>query len=577
MTLLTRSLLNNALISVSLLSLSAVTAAMSQPPEVVQLDTDIVLTNSTLDALTVTLQGDARASLVSSTIPPLSTRTVATLGRDSDKSSELDIHLSAADYSLTLTQQTQGTDLTFSAEGSGWDVDDQSDENIHRFNNLAIGNDSVQLAFKGSDLSDGGNLRYVIQEHDRKPALGGAGELNVLSYNIWATTIFGSQKVDTRLELMPEVMSGYDVLVLTEVFDLAPGSKLLSSLREEYPYQSAEIFKAGKLLESGTRILSRWPFELEGSEKFDDCNGIQCAATRGVIYTKIQKQGKPYHVFATHTQSSDDDDNRNARKAQLQQMGDYIRSLNIPSDEPVIMAGDFNVNKIGLPEDRDYMEAVLTAQEPINQGHNLSYDGDTNTWAEQPYLEYLDYTLFSRVNQQPLTATQEIFAPRSTAEALWGEWDLSDHYAARGEFSFAADNVTRAPFPYFGDVVHLKTDNGHYVRAMSGGGSFISAGSDQLGTWESFVLQQAANGKVLLRARDGHYVELDSYLLGTLTASNHDQGPAAQFELVDLGNGRIALKADNGRYLRADFAGGAGLSAGASVVDDWETFELIRP
>ena len=81
----------------------------------------------------------------------------------------------------------------------------------------------------------------------------------------------------------------------------------------------------------------------------------------------------------------------------------------------------------------------------------------------------------------------------------------------------------------------------------------------------------------MLRARDGHYVELDSYLVGTLKASNHDKGAAAQFELVDRGSGKIALKADNGKFLRADFAGGAGLSARASVADSWETFTLVRP
>lgn len=568
------SLFNRTCLVASALMAAHGALAMSEPPQ--QLDTRIVLTNSTLDTLTVSLSGDARVSAGSTEIPPLATRTLATLGRDAGAQTGLNIQLSSNDYQLTLNQQTEGTDLSFSAEGNGWDLPDFSGEAIQR-SDVTLGDDQALVAIKGSALSDGGELRYVIQEQDTKPLPGDAGSLNVLSYNIWATTIFGSKKVDARLQLMPEVMAGYDVLVLTEVFDQIPGNRLLDQLRSEYPYQSGDIFKAGKVLGSGTRIVSRWPFEVEAADIYSDCNGIQCAATRGVIYTKIQKLGKPYHVFATHTQSSDDDPNRNARKTQLQQMGDYIRSLNIPADEAVIMAGDFNVNKIGLPQDRDYMEAVLQAQEPTNLGHNLTYDANTNAWAEQPYLEYLDYTLYSRVHQPPLAASQEIFAPRSTSDALWGEWDLSDHYAARGMFRFDATGVSRAAFPYFGDVVHLKTHNGHFMRAMSGGGSFISAGSDQVGTWESFILEDAGNGKVLIRARDGHYVALDSYLLGTLKASNHDKGGAAQFILEDKGNGRIALKADNGKYLRADFAGGAGLSAGASVADDWELFTLIRP
>lgn len=562
--------------SACILLSSSMASAMSGTPQTTELDTEVRLTNSTLDTLSIRLQGDASAELITAEIPPLATRSVAKLTRAFDTNTELDIVVSSPEFDLSLTQETQGLDVEFSAEGYGWDLAEQTNEEIHR-HQVSLGDNSAELAFKASDLDEGGSIQYVIQKQDTKPKLGEANTLNVLSYNIWATTIFGSKKVGTRLELMPEVMSGYDVLVLTEMFDLSASNELLDTLRTEYPYQTGEIFKVGKLLQSGTRILSRWPIEVENADIYDECNAIQCAATRGVIYAKIQKQGVPYHLFGTHTQSSDDDDNRNARKAQLEQMGRFIRSLNIPEDEAVIMAGDFNVNKIGLPEDRDFMEAVLNAQEPTNIGHNLSYDGDTNFWAELPYLEYLDYTLFSRNHLQPVSASQEIFAPRSTTDDLWGEWDLSDHYAARGQFVFPSSNSQGKAFPYFGDTVHFKTHNGHYMRAMSGGGSFISAGSSQIGTWESFSLEQADNGKVLIRARGGDYVELDSYLFGTLTASNQDKGAAAQFELIDLGNNQVALKADNGNFLRADFAGGAGLSALASEVDDWETFTLIHP
>jgi hypothetical protein len=296
-----------------------------------------------------------------------------------------------------------------------------------------------------------------------------------------------------------------------------------------------------------------------------------------VIHAKVNKLGNPYHIFATHTQSSDDDVNRNARKAQLQEMGDYIRSLNIPANEAVIMAGDFNVNKIGLPEDRDYLEAILGATEPENKGHNLSYDANTNNWAEQPYLEYLDYTLSANDNLQPTTSYQEIFAPRKTIDALWGEWDISDHYAARGIFTYpSAAQPQRSAFPFIGDVVHFKTANGHYMRSMSGGNSFISAGSDQIGTWESYSFEALANGKVAIKAFDGHYVALDSYLLGTLKATSHSVAAAGSFTLVELGNNKLAIKADNGKYLRADFGGGLGLSAASSSVGNNQTFTLIR-
>ncbi len=545
--------------------------AMSQPPQQA-VETRVTVTNSTLQSLAVELPNGNEA--LSATIPPLATRDVVLLTRSEGVDSDVTVRLSSDDYQLQLSQQLQGTELTYSATGNDWQLPQLSGEQSH-YQEISLAGKQAQLAVKASELSDGGSVHYVIHPQDEKPALGDAGSFNVLSYNVWATTVYGSKKVGTRLERMPEAMSGYDVLVLTEVFDPLSSNKLLDNLRAEYPYQSAEIFKLGKVMGSGTRIVSRWPFELEGAHKYSACDGLQCAATRGVIYTRINKLGKTYHVFATHTQSSDDDANRNARKAQLQEMGDYIRSLNIPADEPVIMAGDFNVNKGGLPEDRDYMEAVLSAREPQNTGHNFTYDANTNHWAEQPYVEYLDYTLVSRVHQPALSAEQQAFAPRSIDAELWGEWDLSDHYPVRGLFRFASD-AQRSEFPYYGDPLHLKTANGHFWRAMTGGDSFISAGSDLRGSWETFVLEQH-QGKVAIRARGGLYVGLDSYLFGTLKAKFDQPQAAALFTLVEMGNGQIALQADNGNYVRADFGGGVGLSANASKPNSHERFELVRP
>ena len=554
--------------------LSSSVLAMSEAPAT--LDTHIVFTNSTLDTLQVSLSGDANAVQQATEVGPLATATLAKLTRNAGANSALNIQLSSADYQLNLTQNTVGTDLTFGANTSDVSIAPQANTNIQRYKTELAG-DANTLAFNASDLAKGGQLTYVLQEEDKKPAIGAANQLNVLSYNIWATTIFGSTKVDTRLDEMPAMMADYDVLVLTEVFDDIPTNELLNKLRSEYPYQSADVFKLGKILDSGTRIVSRWPFTIESDLNYSACDGIQCAATRSTIYVKINKLGNPYHVFATHTQSSDDDANRNARLAQLQEMGDYIRSLNIPADEPVIMSGDFNVNKIGLPEDRDYLEAVLGATEPENRGFNYTYDANTNTWADQPYVEYLDYTLTANNNLQPTSAYQEAFAPRTTIDALWGEWDLSDHYPVRGIFSYPSEAAPQRPvFPFIGDVVHLETANGHYMRSMSGGNSFISAGSNQIGTWESFTFEDQGNGKIAIKAFDGHYVALDSYLIGTLKASSHTVTAAGTFTLVELGNNKLAIKADNGKYLRADFGGNAGLSAGSSSIGTNQTFTLIR-
>jgi len=426
-----KKLFTRSLLAASFVLASSASMAMSKPPQTQQ--TDIVFTNSSLETIQVQLQGNAEASLVSSEVPPLATRTLAKVTRNQGTNTNLDIVLTAESRTFELTQATSNLDIRFSAEGSTWNMGEYSDENLHK---QAI--PAAEIAFKADDLGDGGKIEYVFQTNDQKPnVLGDANSLSLLSYNVWATTIFGSKKVSTRLTKMPEVMSGHDVLVLTEVFDLIPGTTLIKTLKGgEYPYHTHDGLKLGKIMKSGTRIVSRWPILEEERHYYNDCNGIQCAASRAVIYAKIDKLGKTYHVFATHTQSSDDDANRQARLAQLRQMGEYITSKNIPANEPVILAGDFNVNKIGLPEDRDYMESVLSAVEPTNLGHNLTFDSNTNHWAEKPYLEYLDYTLYSTQHQQPVEATQRAFAPRAITEDMWGIWDLSDHYAVRGLFKY---------------------------------------------------------------------------------------------------------------------------------------------
>ncbi|OED46177.1 hypothetical protein ACH42_04000 [Endozoicomonas sp. (ex Bugula neritina AB1)] len=542
-----------------------------------ELTTAIVFTNSTPNNLEVSISGSAQYQQPTTHIKPLSTATLAHITREDGNNSDLSIQLSCDNYQLTLTQQTQGTDLTFGASAEGLEIEPQDSPDIQR-HNIVLAGAKNQLAFNGNDLDDGGQITYVLQKEDDKPALGGANQFNILSYNIWATSIYGSKSVDSRLSEMPEVMSGYDVLVLTEVFDDWPTNKLIQQLREEYPYQSNEIFKFGKFLDSGTRIISRWPFEIQDHLEYKACHGLQCAATRGVIHARINKHGRIYHIFATHTQSSDDEDNRNARLEQLQEMGDFIRSSSIVANEPVIMAGDFNVNKIKLPEDRDYLENALSAMEPENRGHHLSYDSDSNSWAEKPYKEYLDYTLYSNTHLEPVSSYQEVFAPRHTKDALWGKWDLSDHYAVRGIFTFP-NNIgpPRTDFPFFGDVVHLKTHEGYFMRAMCGGDSFVSAGSSQVGTWESFTFEELDNGKVAIKANDGHYVGLSCYFLGILKANYHTPEAAAQFELTILDNNKLAIRADNNKFLRADFGGGLGLSAGSNYIYKNQLFEVIRP
>ena len=81
--------------------------------------------------------------------------------------------------------------------------------------------------------------------------------------------------------------------------------------------------------------------------------------------------------------------------------------------------------------------AVLDATEPMALGdYPYSYAGPVNVYADDIYNEYLDYVLYSNEHVAPITSSNTLLLPRSTASEHWGSWDLSDHYPVKGEFVF---------------------------------------------------------------------------------------------------------------------------------------------
>lgn len=553
-------------------------------------DSSVYLTNSTLNTLTIEIEqtganlekGEHWQQLVTE-IPPLETREVLRFSRYSGLKSGKDYLFNTfvlgAETPIVLQQKVRGTwygsKMWLSAEGDSFSPGWFYDRDKHVYDQVFDGN-ATQVAFKSEYTGEYDDIRYVVHNTPEQATTGAPNQFSVLSYNVWATTIMGSKDIGNRFDELPAQLKGYDAIVFSELIDNIPAQNLLDAIRDDYPYQTAVLNKLGYLVNGGVAIVSKWPILEEDKVIYDGvCVDIQCMAARGAAYARINKQGNLYHVIGTHTQSYNEAPQRAARLEQIRLMGEFVAGKNIPADEPVLMAGDFNVNKLLYPEDLDAMLVNLNAIEPENQGNPYTYHGDQNHWADAGWVEYLDYVLLGASNLQPVESVNTVITPRSISDKLWGKWDLSDHFAVVGEFTFATSAVSAdIAFPYLGSQVRLETHNGHFMRAMLGGGSFLSAGSSKNGTWESFTLEQVAGNKVALKGYNGRYVSLDSDLLGTLTVNATDVSVDEIFELVLLGDDRVALKAANGKYLKADFGGGAGLTASASEIDTWETFTL---
>ena len=403
-------------------------------------------TNQTLD-LTINQRG---SSLVkgehwkqhATSVPPLGTVRYLETNRDTGikwgKDYYFDTTVTAEDGSTAMLQQKLTGTWNFSeiwhgTQQSSW----YDDRNIHSVKQGFAGAEST-IAFKAeSARANGDDLYYVIHPKEEAVVRGANNNFNVLAYNVWALLPgLVSKSVSERLNLLKDKLNGYDAIVFSELFDNSRRSTFLNALKTEYPYQTNVVDRSGSIEDGGVLIVSRYPIDTESQIAYSDCDAEDCMSAKGVIYANINKGGNPYHVFGSHTQAWNAEKNQATRLSQFQQMRNFIDSRNISSSEPVIIAGDLNVDKINFQQEYNTMLNVLSAEEaPRNGGYASSYNGNVNAWTDGA-PEDLDYVLYSTAHLQPTASESKVLTPRSIHADVFTKYDLSDHFAVAGNLTF---------------------------------------------------------------------------------------------------------------------------------------------
>ncbi len=102
----------------------------------------------------------------------------------------------------------------------------------------------------------------------------------------------------------------------------------------------------------------------------------------------------------------------------------------------------------------------------------------------------------------------------------------------------------------------------------------LRANRSRVGTWEQFLVEDAGNGKVFLKARaTNQYVQARINEESQLLASTNNRRGWETFTWESRGNNRVALKAFNNKYLSARInTVNKPLIASADQVRGWETF-----
>jgi hypothetical protein len=145
------------------------------------------------------------------------------------------------------------------------------------------------------------------------------------------------------------------------------------------------------------------------------------------------------------------------RRQQAREMAEFVEQQDIPSAEPVLLAGDFNTRGPGSPLFHELIDILRGSMPAIVGGRKGTMDVDNTLFSRGPW--WVDYILASSVHQRPSEARLEALGLKPTrafaicgAAALQPYYvgpyaptctktlhvrDLSDHYPVIGRFEYA--------------------------------------------------------------------------------------------------------------------------------------------
>jgi len=257
---------------------------------------------------------------------------------------------------------------------------------------------------------------------------------DVLSYNVALLPEPVSYTLPTvRAARRAPYLAGYDALVPQGAVIDSARERLIAELAEAYPYRGELVGRDGAggsplVQDGGIIILSRWPIIRQATVTFGaTCSGTDCLGDKGVAYAAIRKGARTYHLFATHAQSSFGRDVARVREAQFQLFAEFIAAQDIPRDEPVLLAGDFNVDAYS-PELDSMLTTLGAWWPPVVGSVKTTWDPLGNRWADGRGL-WLDYVLVAESYGQPAAAWNRAVPLKD------GDMDLSDHYAVWGRIA----------------------------------------------------------------------------------------------------------------------------------------------
>lgn len=288
---------------------------------------------------------------------------------------------------------------------------------------------------------------------------------HVLSYNVlhlpWIAAILHYKedfRAQGQADVINEMAEQLDVVVIQEGFNDAAKNYLFEKTKKSFPFNTELVgshcdkktfwdstsgncsnnifaFNGGVKIMSKHKILEKHQYIFDNSAT----GTADSFANKGAAYVVIEKDGRKYHVVGTHLQADQGSfDGTKTRNAQMTEISRWIDTLPIPKNEPLIFAGDMNVEYTNQSAFHE-MKRILDADTSYTYDPSLAtYSSVSNTIVKSRYPDYndtLDYILISNRHKQAMNSSP-IEVLRFQKENI----DLSDHHAVLAKYIFSMND-----------------------------------------------------------------------------------------------------------------------------------------
>ncbi|KAG1684156.1 hypothetical protein DVH05_011838 [Phytophthora capsici] len=244
----------------------------------------------------------------------------------------------------------------------------------------------------------GDNITINIQTHDM-PLLHNvaATSVNSMRFEVLQYNLFGrpyevsKDGQSERLQRVPEslnrISTSIDAVTFAEADIRTQRDEMLEQFRMfGFNYSTTVLHDPDpftSLLNGGVMVVSKWPIVREAQHVYRSaCHYSDCLAAKGVKYARLLKtvdgSSKIFNVFATHMQAWSTPEGRSDRIQQAKQMRQFVDAMDIPHHEPLIFAGDFNVDNHTFGDEVAHLVDLLGAHEPRQIGEQ-AFTSDPHT------------------------------------------------------------------------------------------------------------------------------------------------------------------------------------------------------